>query len=394
MKIVYTKGLFAKRANCIKDHKGDVMNSKKISSLQLIYIMSGYVLGTAMILGLGAEVKQDAWIFTLMGMSCSVILMFIYTSLATYYPGDSLIQMIPKLVGKFIAYPIVILYILHFIYSAARGYRELGELIVTTILTDTPMFFVVFSFMLLMIYCLKGGIEIFGRMSELLFPIYIISLVLIWLLLFSVEQFNLDHLLPIFGNGAQPVLKEVFPNGINFPFGETIVILMFIPFLKTQQKIRRIGITIILIGGLLLTINTVLMIAVLGPELYSRDVYKLLATTQMVSVADFLERFDILVILLMVSGVFFKVGGFTFAATVAISQLFKLKQYRSVTIGVTPVILFLSFVSATSYVEHLEIGFKYYIPYVHTLLQIIFPILFIGIAFIRKKLSNKKSHSL
>jgi spore germination protein KB len=50
-----------------------------------------------------------------------------------------------------------------------------------------------------------------------------------------------------------------------------------------------------------------MMISVLGPEIYSKDIFSLLVATQMVSVADFLERFDALVILMMVAGVFFKV---------------------------------------------------------------------------------------
>jgi spore germination protein KB len=106
----------------------------------------------------------------------------------------------------------------------------------------------------------------------------------------------------------------------------------------------------------------------------------------MVSVADFLERFDALVILMMVAGVFFKVGGFAFAAAVGISQLIKLKQSRSVFLALGTIITPLSLISATSYVEHLDVGFKLYVPYVHTLLQIIVPILLLCIAVIRKKL--------
>lgn len=369
------------------------MNVTKISTLQLIYLMSGYVLGTAMILGIGAEVKQDAWIFTLIGVACGVVLMWVYTQLSMYYPGHSLIQILPKLVGKFLSYPIILLYIFHFTYSAARGSRELGELLVSSILTKTPIFVTVTCFMILMVYCLRGGIEILGRMSELLFPIYIIALFSVWLLLLSVEQFSFDNLRPILGNGIRPVLRQVIPNGINFPFGETIVIMMFFPFLRNRKSVRRSGISIIIIGGTLLAINTAFMIAALGPEQYKRDVFKLLSTTQLVSIADFLERFDILVILLMVSGVFFKVGGFMFAASLAISQLLNLSQVRSVILGLAPIVLFLSLVSAESYVEHLEIGFNYFIPYLLTLLQIIIPILLLCIAFILKKIKHKKTVS-
>ena len=166
------------------------MNTEKIGGLQLFYLMAGYVLGTAIILGLGQDVKQDAWILIAVGMLSSLILMVVYTQLAAYYPGDSLVQMLPKIIGKFLSYPVILLYILHFTYSAARGSRELGDLIVTTILSETPIIVVIGSFMLLMIYCLRGGVETFGRMAEIVFPVYIFSLILIWILLLSLDQFH------------------------------------------------------------------------------------------------------------------------------------------------------------------------------------------------------------
>ena len=72
-------------------------------------------------------------------------------------------------------------------------------------------------------------------------------------------------------------------------------------------------------------------------------------------------------------------------ASIAISHLFNLRQTRSVILGLGLIITPLSLISASSYVEHLEIGFKLYVPYLHTLLQIILPILLLGIAVIRKK---------
>jgi spore germination protein KB len=364
------------------------MKTEKISGLQLFYLMAGYVLGTAIILGLGLDTKQDAWIFILVGMSSGLLLMAVFTQLAVYFPGDSLVEILPKVIGKVLSYPVIFLYIFHFTYSAARGSRELGDLIVTTILSETPIFVVIASFMVLMIYCLRGGVETFARMAEIVFPIYIFSLILIWILLFSVDHFSIKNLTPILGMGLTPVLKAAIPDSVNFPFGETVAIMMLFPYLNNKRYTKRVGISIILVGGLLLTFNSIMMIAVLGPEFYSRDIFSLLAATQMVSVADFLERFDALVILMMVAGVFFKVGVFIFAAAVGISQLLRLKQYRSVLLGLGTIIPPLSLVSASSFVEHIEFGFKYYVPYVDTVLQIILPFLFLCIVFIRKRLAQ------
>jgi spore germination protein KB len=365
------------------------MKTEKISGLQLFYVMVGYELGTAMILGLGGTAKNDAWLVIAGSMICSLTLMWVFTKLAIYYPDDTLIQMLPKIIGKYLSYPIIILYILHFTYSASRACRELGDLILATILPETPILVVMGIFMVLMVYCLRGGVETFGRMGEMVFPLYILSLAIIWILLFTVKEFSVLNLTPVLGNGVKPVLKEVFPNGINFPFGETIIITMFFPYLNNKKNIRKIGLLVIIVGGILLMINSIMMISTIGPELYVRNNFQLLISTQMVSIADFLERFDAIVILMMVAGVFFKVGGWFFGAALAVSQLFNLKDMKSVLVALSTIIVPLSLLSANNYMEHLELGFTFFVPYVHTGLQIIIPALLLCIAFIRHKFSHK-----
>ncbi|WP_136354723.1 GerAB/ArcD/ProY family transporter [Metabacillus sediminilitoris] len=364
-----------------------IMQKQNISALQLFYIIFGFELGTTMIIGIGAEAKQDAWLVILISMLTGMILMGVYTQLSVYYPDDTLVQMIPKIIGKYLSYPLIIIYILHFIYSAARACRDFGVLIVSTILVDTPLVVIIGSFMVLMMYCLRGGLETFGRMGEVILPIYILATVVVWFLIFSTGQFNIKNLTPVLGYGLKPILKEVFPVTINFPFGEAFIIMMFFPFLNNRKNVRKVGMAVILITGLLLTANIVITLSVLGPGIYKKDLFPLLTATRLVSIADFLERFDALIILMMVVGVFFKIGGWAFGAAVAISQLLKINDMKSVLLALGTIITPLSLLIASNFTRHLELGLEYFVPYFHVPLQIIFPIILLFIAFIRKKLN-------
>ncbi|MGM7722199.1 GerAB/ArcD/ProY family transporter [Metabacillus sp. Hm71] len=363
------------------------MKQQKISGLQLFYVIVGFELGSAIILGIGSGAKQDAWLAILISMVFGLILMWVFTQLSLYYPNDTFISMLPKIIGKYLSYPIILIYIFYFIFLAATVCRDFGDLISSTMLVETPTVVVIVSFMWLIIYCLRGGVEAFVRMGEMVFPIYFISLIVLWMLLLSVEDFNLNNLTPIMGNGFKPILKEVYPGIINFPFGEMIIIMMFTPYVNNKQIIRKAGMAVILVGGLILTLNSILILSVLGPEIYADNFFPFLTATQMVSIADFLERFDALVILMMVSGVFFKVGGCTFAAAVAISQLGKLHHTKSVLLGLGTIIPPLSLIFATNFVEYLNFAYGYLIPYFFVPLQIIVPIILLCIAIIRKKLN-------
>jgi spore germination protein KB len=364
------------------------MKQGKINALQLIYVIVGFQIGNTLVYGLGGGAKQDAWLVIIVAMLGGFILMFVYSKLSAYYPEDTLLQMIPKIIGKFLAYPFILIYISYFTYLAAKACRDFAEILAATILVKTPMVIVIGSFVVLMIYCFRGGVETFGRMGEAVLPVYIMSMVLIWVLLLTVEDFNVNNISPILGNGVQPILKEVFPTVLTFPFGESIIIMMFFPFLNNKRSVRKIGMAVIFITGILMTINLVLVLSVLGPEIYSQQFFPLLSATRMVTIADFLERFDALVILMMVAGVFFKIGGWLFGAAMGISHLFKLKQTTSVFLGLGTIITPLSLLTASNQIKYNEIGLEFVTKYVHIPLQIAFPILLLCIAFIRKKFNS------
>lgn len=362
------------------------MKKKQISALQLFYIMISFELGTTVVFAVGAGAKQDAWIAILVAMLGGLSLMWVYTKLSEYYPDDTLIQMIPKIIGRFLGYPLIVIYLLYFVYEAARACRDFAELIVSTILNGTPMIVIIGTFMVLIIYCFRGGIEVFGRMGELVFPIYFLTMIVIWILLYSSQLIDFDHLAPILGEGIEPVGKAAFPEIVTFPFGQLLLVTMFFPILNDKTKVRKTGMAIVLTGGILLALNTMITLSVLGADVFSREHYPFFAAARMISIADFLERVDTLVILMMVAGVFFKVGVWTYSATLTTAHLIKLRKKKFVLIPLASIITFLSLIIASNISEHLKIGLKIIPYYVFVPLQIVIPVLLLCIAITRKRL--------
>ena len=75
---------------------------QKISRLQLFYVVTGFEFGTSMLFGLGTEAKQDAWLAIVIGMISCLILMGVFMQLSLYYPNDTLVSMLPKIIGKYL----------------------------------------------------------------------------------------------------------------------------------------------------------------------------------------------------------------------------------------------------------------------------------------------------
>lgn len=364
------------------------MMQEKIGTTQLFYIMLMFEVGSTVIFGLGAAAKQDAWLVIIVSMLCGLILMWVYTKLFEYYPEDTLTQMIPKIVGRFIGYPVVVIYILYFVYIASRVARDFGELIVGTLLPKTPMVVVISGFMLVIVYCLYGGLEVFGRAGEAFVPLLFFFALVTWTIIYGSHVVDMERLTPILEKGIGPVWEAAFPLTITFPFGETVLFMMFWPALHDPQKAKKVGLTVILVAGIVLTINMINIISVIGYDWLSKETYPLLAAVRTAAIGNFIERIDAVVTITMILGGFFKVGSFLYGAGLGTAQLFNMKSYRAMVILLGITVVPLSFIIAESYMEHLEIGLKK-IPFLlHIPLQIVVPILLLVIAAIRKRVQS------
>src|SRR4051812_36118320 len=116
------------------------MEMAKISGFQLFVLVVLFEMGSAILLGIGAHVKQDAWIAILFGLAGGIIVFFIYYRLYMYYPDLPLTSYLQKILGKWFGRIIGLLYIVYFIYLASRVLRDFGELLTTTIYNSTPLF--------------------------------------------------------------------------------------------------------------------------------------------------------------------------------------------------------------------------------------------------------------
>lgn len=369
------------------------MKPEKLSFAQLFYVMVSFELGTAVIFGLGAKAKQDAWLTIVTGMLCGFVLTVVYTKLFEHYPGDTLVQMIPKIIGKWMGYPLAAVYMCYFVYQASRALRDFGDLMISTILIETPMIVVIGTFTAVIVYCLRGGLEVFGRVGEILFPAWLAVFGMMWIIVYSSDVSDLQQLKPVLEEGVGGVWKAAFPLVVAFPFGESILFTMLWPALYNHNrvKVRTLGMAVILVSGILLTVNTISILAVIGAHLFGREDFPLFTAVRMASLGDFIEHLDAIVIITMLAGGFFKVGGWLYGAGLGTTQLFKLENYHSILLPLGVIAAALSLMIASNYTEHVENGLVWDPKYLHVPLQIVIPVILLVVSSIRRKVQPKTS---
>jgi len=108
--------------------------------------------GTAALFLLTPEAKQDAWISMLIYIIPGIILQLIYVKLWEKYPKDTIVTYMPKIFGKVIGYTLSIIFIVYFAYEAARGTRDIIEIILIAVMPRMSMYIIGIVLMSTVIY--------------------------------------------------------------------------------------------------------------------------------------------------------------------------------------------------------------------------------------------------
>ncbi|MEH7096030.1 GerAB/ArcD/ProY family transporter [Neobacillus vireti] len=365
------------------------MPKLQISLYQLFILIVLFELGTAVLFGPGSSAKQDAWIANLLGLAVGVLLLLIYYRLFTYYPELLLTSYVQKILGKWLGGLIAFFYISYFLYQSSRILRDIGELLVTTIYTNTPLI-VLNAFMIITImYGIYKGFEVIARVGELCFiGVYLLAILGFFTILFT-DILHIENLKPILENGWSPVLKTVLRTTINFPFGEMVVLTMLLPFLKHQKKVLTVCLSGIILSGINITITSVINVAVLGVEFFIRSPFPLYNTIRKIELTTFIQRLDIFFILYLIVAGFFKLCLYYYVAVIGAADLFKIKDHSILIFPLGAVIIMGSITIASNYSEHIEEG-TVMIPYLfHMPFQLVIPVILLIIAFIKGLKSGK-----
>lgn len=365
------------------------MEKAKISVIQLFALMFIFEMGTALVVSYGISARKDAWLAILFGMAGGIILFFIYYYLSNQYPKLLLTSISRKIFGKYLGWVVGLLYILYFLYICSRNVREFSDLLGSTTLRKTPLMVIVISFVLVICYVLYLGIEVLGRTAEVLIVILIIFGMLGTLFILVSNIIDPHHLRPILENGWKPILSTAFPMLISFPFGEMIVFLMIIPYLNEREKMKKVWLSVVIFSGIILSLTAAINIAVLGVDVMERAAFPTLATVGKVNILNFIQRLDALVVFSLLITVFFKASIYLYGAVIGLADLFKVKKYQQILFPIGGILIFLSIVNASNYVEHIEEGFGMGAYVTHIPFLMVIPLLMLLTVIVRGRLKRK-----
>lgn len=356
----------------------------RISHGQLFCLVCLFMLGSAWLFALGAEAKEATWLAMLVGLAGGLVLNTVYLLLQRQYPAKTLAEYLPAILGNWLGNLLALVYLLYFLYIAARVTRDFTELTVTSILPDTPPTVITLVEVLLAVYAVRHGPEVLARFAQLALPF---SLgVVAMATLFVLREFQFSRLSPMAGEGPLAILKAAVPTTLTVPYGEGVLFAMLFPTVRSGYRWSLLG--GVLAAGAVLVYLSAVEGGVLGSHLMATSQFPLLDLVREISMGGFLERLDVVIVLVLTLGGFIKASLFLYGATYGLATWLGLQDHRPLTLPMGLLAATVSVAIAHNYPEHIRIGLRV-VPWVlHIPLQIVVPVLLLVVATVRRRLQQ------
>lgn len=329
---------------------------------------------------------QDAWLSSLVGIPIGLFSVWIMIKLYNLNPGQTIIEAMSTIWGKWIGGAISVWYLFFFFVLSCIATREVGDFLTTQIIPGTPIRVVHLLFVIVLVWGASHGIESLGRSGEILLPL--VTVFILFLVVCILPQADVDRLRPIMGSGLLPVIKGATVT-IGYPYGELVAIMMLLPYTAESPHRNRDLFLTLLIGGLLLTSIVMISILVLGAFFTQHNIYASFILSQRISIGNFLERIEAIMATVWIISTYFKSVLYLYCFVLGTAQLFKLKTYRPLVLPTGMMLFGMAIIIAPNITYYVSLIVYYWIDWDITY-SIALPLLSILVYKLRDKTGSLK----
>jgi spore germination protein KB len=314
----------------------------------ILFIVRSIIAISTMPVLTSADALQDAWLsLLLVFLPAALVLLWLLASLGVRFPRQTLVQYSITLLGPWLGRAAAAPFLWVFLFFAALEARIYGVVIVGGFLPETPLVFITATMIITAALAAWLGLEVIGRMADLLFPFFLIAVLLsIFMPLPMAEPANLQ---PVLARGWDPLFRGALSSiGLLTQFG----ILAFIaPSATEPRRLTPWVLSALVMSALLAAAIAAMVIMIKGAEEGARAFYPLLSMVRSVRVSPVIERAEVLSMFAWGLGLFISLAAYIYAGARGLSQFFSIRDYR-------PLVLPMAVIWAVLSVHLLEDDFQ------------------------------------
>lgn len=264
------------------------------------------------------------WQVFLLLLPMGLALVWLYTKLATRFPGQSLQQMAEQATGRLVGSLLMLIVLVWLMGHLTLNLRDFTETFKTTLLPMTPISVTSLLLALCAAIAAWTGLEGIARVSQFLFfPIF---LVVGAVMLLNLPRIDPSQYFPFWGFGLQRSLKGAL---LYLPMlAEMTLLLILGQVFRSARIFRQVS-----WGALIIYIATALAMVLLLVGLFgSPDAqispFTLFSVARLISIGRWIERVEVVVVAFWVMAACVRASLLLYAACLHLAQLLGIPNHR------------------------------------------------------------------
>lgn len=318
------------------------MNSSEIlSKKQIIYIASNFLLGSSLIVLTGLKyAKKDTFICDTLAFSAGFLLHIMMYYVVYKFPNMEFTQILDVIFNPVCGRIVALVYLYFSICLLCLIQNNITGLVTTMVMPKTPGWIIAITTLLISAYAMKLGIKTFGLNVEILFP-FIFFLIIFLYIIIVFKFFNLGNLLPVFTQNLTTISKG-FLDIFLFPYVDSCILIFIYSLSNEKPRNFKIIRSVFFLVSFLLIFRSVIVIFVLGSKEAGRFAFPLFEAVIQIGVGKYIQRLDILLLTVWTISSYFKLATVYYVILKCLEYIFKLPDYKKVSLALTIAMLPLS----------------------------------------------------
>lgn len=303
-----------------------------ISSYQVACLLAMTILGDAIFFLHNvstANAGRDTWLSFLLATITGLGFVWLVVTLGKRFPNQTIIEYSRSITGFWLGSLIGFFYVSYFFITTSYITRDFGEFITTTTMPKTPTIVFMLGLMCLCVYALQGGIEILGRLGQVLCPLYILFIIIT--ISFTSSHLSIIKLAPVLESPPGRIVKGMIPP--TAWMAEVAILLVILPFVINKSHVFKWGTIGALLGGGILTIIELWLLGIFGDATVAQMRYPFFSLNREIA------RLDGFAMVFWIMGDFIRALVFFFVSATSLAQWLHLRDYRPLLIPMSVIIV-------------------------------------------------------
>lgn len=283
---------------------------------------------------------RDAWLSTLLAAAATSGVLPLFVWFGIRFPGRNMVQTALDQLGPWVGRLVTLPWLWAFLHLAATVLRDFSEALATAILPGAPLVLLMGAMIAVAAFIVRQGIEVIGRLADLITVIFLFSVVTT--LLLALPSMHFDRLTPFLAEGWKPVIAgtaSVLAWNL-----ELFVVGMAVAHLPRPRAALGVTLLTLWAATLVVTFAAIAVTATFGPAEAARLLFPVFSLAEQISVAVFFSRIEPLPMLAWGLGLALKLSLLFYAGARGLEDWLGLPRYQPLVLPMGAILLLGAFV--------------------------------------------------